>query len=293
MGAAKAIVRVACVQLAMRNISGRADFYAPIEHYVAIAAGYGADFIVFPEMMTFPLAALAGHDPVATVEALTGETEDFRKRMSAMATRHGVNVLAGSHIARDAGGTVRNTAYLCLRDGRIHAQEKLHPTPDERSVWGVEGGRALDAVETDCGTVGTLVCYDSEFPELGRRLADGGARLILVPFQTDTRAGTMRVSLCSRARAVENQCYMALAGSCGTLRGVANLDINYARSGIYTPCDLPFARDGIAAEAEPNAEQIVLADLDMALLDRARSEGAVRNLADRRPDLYASTWTGD
>jgi predicted amidohydrolase len=85
---------------------------------------------------------------------------------------------------------------------------------------------------------------------------------------------------------------MALAGSCGTLRGVVNADINSARSAIFTPCDLPFARDGIAAEAEWNVEQIIFADLDMARLDWARREGAVRNWEDRRPDLYASIWKG-
>lgn len=286
------MVRVACVQLPMRNVTGREDFYAPVDHFTAIAADYGCDFVVFPEMMTFPLVAAAGHDPDATLDALTAETADFRARMADMATRHGINLVAGSHLTRDEDEIPRNISYLCLRDGRVHAQKKLHPTPDEHAIWGIEGARELSVVETDCGPVGTLICYDSEFPELGRKLVDDGARLIFVPFQTDTRAGTMRVRLCSQARAIENQCYMALAGSCDTLRGVVNMDINYAQSAIFTPCDLPFARDGIAAEAEANAAQIIFADLDMARLDWARRDGAVRNLADRRPDLYASQWKG-
>ena len=293
MSGAKPVVRVASVQLPLRNIDSRDAFYAPIEHYVAIAAGYGCDFVLFPEMMTFPLAVAVGHDPAATMDALTEETPDFRDRMSAMARRYGIHVVAGSHLTRDEDGVPRNISYLCLKDGTIHAQPKLHPTPDEHAVWGVEGARTLSSIETDCGPVGTLICYDSEFPELGRKVVEDGARLIFVPFMTDTRAGTMRVRLCSQARAIENQCYMALAGSCGTLRGVFNADINYARSAIFTPCDLPFARDGIAAEAEPNIEQIIFADLDMAKLDWAREKGAVRNWHDRRPDLYASVWTGE
>jgi len=292
MSAAKPVVRVACVQLPMHNVQSRDGFYAPVEQYVGIAAQYGCDFVLFPEMMTFPLVALIGHDPDATVDALTEETPDFRARMSAMAVRHKINVIAGSHVTRDEGGIVRNISYLCLRDGTVHAQQKLHPTPDEKSVWGIEGARGLSVIDTDCGPVGTLICYDSEFPELGRKLADDGARLVFVPFLTDTRAGTMRVRLCSQARAIENQYYLALAGSCGTLRGVLNVDIAYARSAIFTPCDLPFARDGIAAEAEPNIEQIIFADLDMAKLDRARDAGAVRNLDDRRPDLYDTVWKG-
>ena len=277
----------------MLAVSSRDAFYAPVEHSVAIAARYACDFVVFPEMMTFPLVALVGHDPAATVDALTEETPDFRSRMSAMAVRHGVHIVAGSHVTRDAAGVPRNVSYLCLKDGAVHEQQKLHPTPDERDVWKIEGGRRLDVVQTDCGPVGTLVCYDSEFPDLAHRLAMGGARLIFVPFLTDTRAGTMRVRLCSQARAIENQCYVALAGSCGTLRGVTNLDIAYAQSAIFTPCDLPFARDGIAAEAEANIEQMIFADLDMARLDWAREQGSVRNLNDRRSDLYESLWKGD
>ncbi len=293
MSAAKPIVRVACVQLPMRNIMRREDFYAPVEQYTGIAAAYGCDFVVFPEMMTFPLVTAAGYDPVETVEALTEETPDFCRRMNTLAVRHDINIVAGSHLTVGRDGIVRNVSYLCLRDGSVHPQEKLHPTPDEHDVWNVDGARRLSVVDTDCGPVATLICYDSEFPELARKLVDDGARLIFVPFMTDTRAGTMRVRLCSQARAIENQCYMALAGSCGTLHGVVNIDINYAQSAIFTPCDLPFARDGIAAEAEPNVEQIIFADLDMARLDWARAKGAVRNLHDRRPDLYESIWKGE
>jgi predicted amidohydrolase len=64
----------------------------------------------------------------------------------------------------------------------------------------------------------------------------------------------------------------------------------YAQSAVLTPSDHGFARDGIAAEAEPQAEQMIIADLDMAALDAARASGSVRNLADRRLDLYSVSW---
>ena len=293
-GGYKTSVRVACVQLPMRAAQDRDAFYAPIEKFVAIAAGYGCDFVVFPEMMTFPLLTLHGRylDPDAAIDALSAETADFVERMRGFATANGIHVVAGSHLTRNEDGNRRNISYLCLKDGSVHAQEKLHPTPDEAAVWGIEGGDRLDVVETDCGPVGTLICYDSEIPELARKLADGEARLIFVPFQTDLRTGTMRVRLCSQARAIENQCYMALAGSCDTLGGVVNMDINYGWSVIFTPCDIPFTPDGIASQAEPNCEQIIFADLDMARLDWARRDGAVRNLRDRRPDLYDVVWKG-
>ena len=113
-----------------------------------------------------------------------------------------------------------------------------------------------------------------------------------MPYCTDTRHGHLRVKYCCQARAVENQVYVVTAGTVGHLAGVENMDIQYAQSALLTPCDMPFARDGIAAETSENVEMVAVADLDLARLDWAREKGAVRNLADRRPDLYHTVWTG-
>ncbi|MGK2910180.1 MAG: carbon-nitrogen hydrolase, partial [Sphingobium sp.] len=74
------------------------------------------------------------------------------------------------------------------------------------------------------------------------------------------------------------------------LPNVDNMDIQYAQSCILTPCDLPFARDGIAAEASENVETLTIADVNLADLSWARAEGTVRNLRDRRFDLYHIEW---
>ena len=68
------------------------------------------------------------------------------------------------------------------------------------------------------------------------------------------------------------------------------MDVQYAQSCILTPCDFPFARDGIAAEASENIETLTIADVNLADLTWARAEGTVRNLADRRFDLYRIDW---
>jgi hypothetical protein len=75
-----------------------------------------------------------------------------------------------------------------------------------------------------------------------------------------------------------------------TCPGVDNMDVQYAQSCILTPCDFPFARDGIAAEASENIETLTIADVNLADLTWARAEGTVRNLADRRFDLYRIDW---
>ncbi|MEB3323362.1 MAG: carbon-nitrogen hydrolase family protein, partial [Synechococcaceae cyanobacterium] len=183
-----------------------------------------------------------------------------------------------------------NISYVFLRDGSIHQQPKIHPTPNEVYWWNIEGGDSLHAIETDCGPIGVLICYDSEFPELARHLIDQGVGIIFVPFCTDERQSYLRVRYCCAARAVENQCFVVMSGNCGNLPGVANMDIQYAQSCILTPCDFPFARDGIAADTTPNVETVAFADLRLETLYAARNSGTVKNLKDRRHDLYSVVW---
>ena len=182
---------------------------------------------------------------------------------------------------------------MFLRDGSVHEQPKIHPTPDERHWWNIKGGHTLRAINTDCGPIGVLICYDCEFPELARHLvANQGANILFVPYSTEERQGHLRVRYCSQARAVENQCYVVTAGNIGNLPKVQNMDIHYAQSGILTPCDFPFARDGVAADTTPNVEMIAFADLELDTLISARTSGTVLNLKDRRHDLYSVFWSG-
>lgn len=285
-------VRVTSVQLNARTLSDHEDFYRTVDYFTNIAAEYESDFVVFPEYFTLQLLSCEEEElaPERAIERATEHTDDFVERLQAMAISRAVNIVAGSHPSQAEDGDIHNSCYIFLRDGSVHRQEKLHPTPDERDSWGVKGGDSVDIIETDCGPVGVLVCYDVEFPEAARRLADEGARIIFVPYNTDTRHGHLRVKYCCQARAVENQCYVATAGMVGNLDNVSNLDIQYAQSAIFTPCDFPFARDGIAAEASENVEMVIVADLNLASVQWARAKGSVRNLRDRRFDLYRTRW---
>jgi predicted amidohydrolase len=159
-------------------------------------------------------------------------------------------------------------------------------TPDEKSIWGMTGGSVIKSFDTDCGKVGILICYDVEFPELPRLLADEGMDVLFVPFLTDTQNGYSRVRYCAQARAIENECYVAIAGSVGNLPKVHNMDIQYAQSMVFTPCDFPFPTNGIKSEATPNTEMILISDVDVDLLRQLHNQGAVKNLKDRRKDLY-------
>jgi len=286
-------VRVAAVQLKMRAPDTLKEFERRVEYFVDVCADYRADFCVFPEMFTVALLALEKRklNPEESIEALSRHTPRFIEFMSTLAVRYNINIIGGSHPTKADDGDIQNVAYVFLRDGSVHAQEKIHPTPNERYWWNIKGGDAVAAIPTDCGPIGVLICYDAEFPELARRLADEGAKIIFMPYATDDRGGHLRVRYCAHARAIENQLYCVTAGNVGNLPDVENQDVNYAQSAIITPCDFPFARDGLAAEASENVETIAVADLHLDDLNEARRSGTVRNLRDRRFDLYRITWT--
>lgn len=249
-------VRLAACQLQARAVRDFDHFLTNVEYFVDVASGYRSDFIVFPELFTLSLLSFEEPDisPAEAIDKLTAHREPLIKALSRMALSYNINIIGGSHPTRMEDGDIQNVAYACLRDGSVHAQEKIHPTPNEAYWWRIKGGDAVEVIQTDVGPVGVLICYDSEFPELARRLVDEGARIIFVPFCTDNRQSYMRVRYCAQARAVENQCFVVMSGNVGNLPGVENMDVQYAQSCILTPCDFPFARDGIAAEASENIE---------------------------------------
>ena len=285
-------VRIAACQLQARAVKDFDEFIGQVQYFVDVASDYEADFILLPELFTLMLLSAEEEElsPIEAIECLSNYTPRIRKALSDMALRYNINIIGGSHPTRMADGDIHNVAMVCLRDGSVHEQEKIHPTPNEAYWWNIKGGDSIDVIQTDCGPIGVQICYDAEFPELSRRLVDEGARLIFVPFCTDSRQGYMRVRYCSAARAIENQCFVVMAGNVGNLPNVANMDIQYAQSCILTPCDFPFARDGIAAEATENVETLTISDVNLADLQWARAEGTVRNLSDRRFDLYRVEW---
>lgn len=287
-------VRIAIVQYLQRRIESFDDFARIVTYFVDAVADNKSDFVVFPEYFACQLLSIENEplSPRESMERLAEYNDRLEELFSNLAIRYNVNIIGGSHPAFDERGRLLNVAHVFLRDGEVHEQPKLHPTPGERYWWQIEGGDYLRAIETDSGTIGVLVCYDSEFPELARHLVDQGADILFVPYSTETREGHLRVRYCAHARAIENQVYVATAGNVGNLPRVMNMDIHYAQSAILTPCDFPFARDGIAAQCTENTEMLAFADLNLETLRTARQYGTVQNLKDRRHDLYGVKWRG-
>lgn len=279
-------VRLGLIQWQMRPYKDLDELLIQAEYFIDAIAGYRSDFVLFPEFFNAPLMAKDNHLSTANaIRELAKHTNAIVEKFSEFSISYNINIISGS-MPEIRDGHLYNVGYLCKRDGSVERYEKLHVTPDEAKVWGMQGGSQIKAFDTDCGKIGILICYDSEFPELGRLLADEGMDILFVPFLTDTQNGYSRVRHCSQARAIENECYVAIAGSVGNLPNVENMDIQFAQSMVFTPCDFSFPSNGIKAEATPNTEMILIADVDIDLLRELNQFGAVKNLKDRRTDLF-------
>lgn len=285
-------VRLCVVQYQMRSIANFDEFAQQVTYFVDVASGYNSDFVLFPELFTTQMLSFVEEKrPALAVRALSEYTEAYVELCSALAVKHNVNIIGGTHLTVE-DEHLYNIAWLFRRDGTIDKQYKLHITPNESRWWGVQPGKQMRTFDTDRGKIAILVCYDSEFPELARIAVANGARILFVPFCTDARQGYVRVRACSQARAIENQVYVAIAGTVGNLPHVENMDIQYAQSAIFTPSDIPFPSGAVAAECTENIETVVVQDIDLATLERNRLGGAVRPWAQRRLDLYEVVYKG-
>jgi predicted amidohydrolase/GNAT superfamily N-acetyltransferase len=282
----KKIVRLGLVQWQMRPYKNTNELMQQVEYFVDTLSAYHSDFALFPEFFNAPL--MAEYNKLGEAEAirkLAEHTAPIIQEFSKLSIAYNINIITGS-MPELVGDTLYNVGYLCNRNGAVERYEKLHITPDEKKAWGMKGGKRIQTFDTDCGKIGILICYDVEFPELSRLLADEGMDILFVPFLTDTQNGYSRVRYCAQARAIENECYVAIAGCVGNLPKVRNMDIQYAQSMVFTPSDFAFPTTGIKSEATPNTEMILISDVDLDLIRELHSFGTVKNLKERRLDLY-------
>jgi predicted amidohydrolase/ribosomal protein S18 acetylase RimI-like enzyme len=286
INAPRTYVRIGLVQWQMRPLSNLEALVEQMEYFIDAFGDYQSDFILFPEFFNAPLMAEFNHlGPADAIRGLAKYTEVIREKFSEFAIAYNVNIITGS-MPELRGDALFNVSFLCRRDGSWESTDKIHITPGEKSSWGMSGGDKVKVFDTDSGKIGILICYDSEFPELSRLYAEQGMQILFVPFLTDTQNGYNRVRYCAQARAIENECYVAITGCVGNLPKVNNMDIQYAQSAIFTPSDFAFPTNAIKSEATPNTEMTVIGDVDLELLKELHEFGSVRNLKDRRTDLY-------
>lgn len=245
----------------------------------------GADLLVMPEYACMEVAAAfpGAGDVAAELAAVCAQTEALLALFRAAAQRHGVWLLPGT-LPWAEGGRVRNRAPLISPNGDIKFQDKRVMTRFEAEKWGVQPGENPCVFDTPWGRIGIAICYDVEFPNLVHAQVKAGAWLILAPSCTDSGHGFNRVGLSARARALENQCFVAVSPTVGLAPALATLDENHGFASVFGPVDRGFPEDGVLARGEMDKPGWIFCALEPARLDAVRANGAVRNFRDFPPD---------
>lgn len=274
-------MKVAAAAYAMDFLDSFEAYEEKLTRWVSEAVGADVDLLVFPEYGAMELATLAGRDVALDLEASLRAVSDRIPEADALhamlAQKFGVHILAASAPVFDPalGDRPVNRARFFAPDGSMGHQDKQIMTRFEREEWGVVAGGPLQIFDTALGKIGILICYDSEFPLLGRAMAE--ADLILVPSCTEALTGYSRVRIGSMARALENQCVTVMSSTVGPCDWSEAVDENTGMGGIFGPPDTGFPPTGVIAEGALNQPGWTYADIDLKQIAHVRADGVVLN----------------
>ncbi|WP_170774007.1 carbon-nitrogen hydrolase family protein [Ruegeria lacuscaerulensis] len=256
-----------------------AQYEDKLNRWVSEAAGQGAELQVFPEYGAMELSTLDGADVAGDLErsirAVSDRMADAQALHQRLAREYGTYILGASAPVVDGPGRPVNRAALYAPDGQQDHQDKQIMTRFEREAWDIAPGGPLKLFDTKPGKIGVLICYDSEFPLLGRALSE--ADLILVPSCTEALSGYWRVRIGAMARALENQCVTVMASLVGSNAWSEAVDMNTGTGGIFGPPDKGFPGTGVLAEGQLNQPGWTYADIDLSAIAEVRADGHVLN----------------
>jgi len=282
------VTRLAACQYAIELIDTWEDYAKHLAAIVAEAKAKGAELLLLPE---YSAMALTGQLPPdvrsdlhGSIEAMQSLIPSWVELCEELAREHQILFQPGSAPVKDADGKFRNRAWLFGPGGLIGYQDKQIMTRFEREQWFIDAGMdGLKAFDTSIGKLGILICYDNEFPMLGRRLAEMGVELVLAPSCTDTLAGSYRVRIGAQARALENQFAVLSSPTAGDAPWSPAVDENRGRAALYVPSDYGMPANGIVAESDSDAvseSTLLIVDIDLADVARLRTQGQVATRRD-------------
>ncbi len=204
----------ACVQIAVTPNQPEANIAKGIEWLKKAVSEYQADLVVFPETVT------TGFDTGLSVEKLWELVDDvpgkLTEEIQGAAKELGVHVVWPTYRRAEKEGHIFNSSILIGPDGEIiGTYDKTHPFPGERREFGgwTDAGTQAEVYETELGTIGMIICYDGDFPELSRLLAVKGAEIIVRPSALLRSYDIWYITNC--ARAYDNHVYMVSTNMLG------------------------------------------------------------------------------
>jgi predicted amidohydrolase len=268
---------IAAAQYPLDPVKTFGEYRAKIERWVDEALTEGAELLVFPEYGSMELSAIGnnGSDLYGSRKAVSDMIPAIVETHREIAKSKGVAIVCGS-APQERGERIFNVAHFFGPNGAVVPFAKIMPTPWERDVWKINGGRELTVFEIGPVKVGLLICYDVEFPLLSRALAEAGAEVILAPSDTELPHGYWRVRTGAAARALENQIYTVHAPLVGVSTFCIAGSNHTGAAGIFAPPDKGFPDNGVMALGEMNKPQWVVTKLELDRLAEVRTAGGVQ-----------------
>lgn len=251
---------------------------AKIEQMARRAVAAGADLVVFPEccLSGYPVTRELSRAVFQIAETALGEDRGPSVRvLERLSTELNVHLVVG--LPERDGDVVANSAVSVAPGiGVVGTSHKVHLWPPDREFF--RPGDHFSVHPGPAGRYGVVICYDIEFPESARTLALQRANTVVVPTANMVPWQEYQRVYC-RARAMENQVFVAIANYLGTVESV-----EFFGGSVIAD---PYGR--IIAEAG-TAEAVLVADIDLDLVRRATEE--LDYLAQRRPEVYGALSQG-
>ena len=286
------MTRIATFQYSLSTLQSFIDYKAKIENIVKTAKEAEAELLLLPEYSGTEMACGNFASDEELYDSMQLQLVDYRDFFSDCAVRYKMYILAGTVIEKVSHDEYVNRAYFFSPNGKYGFQDKLQLITYEKNLKVIRRGSKQTLFDTALGKIGVAICYDSEFPEIVRSLTNAGAELILVPSYTSSDAGYHRVFLSCRARAIENQCYVAVSFVVGPVGLSGDVEMTYGKACVLGPADLHFPSHGIIAQHEHQEPAMLIADLDFAKLNFVRENGNTQNYLDQKYlDFYTTSLT--
>ncbi len=270
--------RLASITWGVQKIRHIDEFFQHLEVLIREASAQGATTILLPELFEVEiLTSLPDGETDQVARLLAPYSDSIESTLKRLAASVHATIVGGSHLRHSAKGIV-NVAPVVTPEGDIAFQPKNCRTQWEIEPWGLVNETGLKSFPDP--RLGVLVCYDSEFPEAARSLAERGVELLCVPSYSESRLSFQRVNFCSHARAVENEIFVAQACITGPIE-CFGLGTGYGQSSIMTPSKPPFPDNALLAQSPLNREGMAVSDVDFEALALCRSTGDAKPWRDR------------
>ncbi len=265
-------MKVAIVQMAVEQGEFEKNI-AKTEAFAKRAHECGADIAVFPEMF------LCGFNYKKNLDYLRANGDAAQAALCNIALKYGIAICGSIPFLNPSLKQPTNRLVFVNADGTILSHyDKIHLFSIFNENSYVAAGNQIVVSDTPLGRCGFAICYDLRFPDMFVEMTKRNAKMIIICAAfPNPRSEHWRIL--SRARAIENQCFVIAVNQCGH-EDFANNKVKYfGASAVIDPWG------GVVAECEPDAEDaMAFADINLDEVEDIRAK--IPALADRRDDLY-------